>query len=113
MTPNTRRRTRRLLNIALLTCLAVSVFCVVYPLFVIQPFRAQGSRELSLALAVARYRPVLTIISAAITGVVFMLYWRVRGRTLSTVLYASGLLTACALAFLGRVNIFELMFHPV
>jgi hypothetical protein len=38
--------------ILVLACLAVSLFCVAYPIYVTRPFRAQGARELMAALAV-------------------------------------------------------------
>jgi hypothetical protein len=47
--------------LVLLACLAVSLFCVAYPIYVIRPFRAQGTRELLAALSVLRYRNAVTI----------------------------------------------------
>ncbi len=63
MTDRAQRR-RRTFALILLTCLAVSLVCVVYPIYVIRPFRHQGARELALALAVTRFRPVITVITA-------------------------------------------------
>ena len=40
----------------LLACLAVSLFCLVYPVYVIRPFRHQGVHELAFALAVLQSR---------------------------------------------------------
>ena len=35
--------------LVLLACLAVSLSAVVYPMYVIRPFRTQGARELAVA----------------------------------------------------------------
>jgi len=42
---------RRIAIVVLLACLAVSLVCVLYPFYVIRPFRAQGAQELAIALA--------------------------------------------------------------
>src|ERR1035438_6294472 len=58
------QRSRRTFTLVLLACLAVSLICVVYPIYVIRPFRHQGARELALALVVARFRAVTTVITS-------------------------------------------------
>ena len=55
---NRAKDSRRKFTVALLACLAVSLVCVAYPMYVIRPFRAQGARELAVALVVTRFRPV-------------------------------------------------------
>ncbi len=60
----------------LLACLAVSLVLVAYPLYVIRPFRAQGARELAAALALSRFGPLLTVISALVAVVAAIAYWR-------------------------------------
>jgi len=80
---------------------------------VIRPFRAQGARELAAALVVARFRVVATVISAVIAVAALALYWRNQVRWQRRILPAVGALLACVLAFLARVNIYELMFHPI
>src|SRR5450631_457317 len=62
--------------VVLLVCLAVSLACVVYPIYVIRPFRAQGARELMAALEVSRFRPLLTVISALVAVWAAIVYWR-------------------------------------
>jgi hypothetical protein len=107
--PNPRRKFTALL----LACLAISLFCVIYPIYVIRPFRAQGARELALALIVTRFRPILTLASALIALAAAIAHWRTRPalwRRLSTSLVAA---LTCLLAFLAHVNVYELMFHPV
>jgi Protein of unknown function (DUF3179) len=100
--------------ILLLACLAVSLVLVAYPLYVIRPFRAQGARELMAALAVSRFRPVLTVISALAAVAAAIAYWRTQPRSWRRTLAAAGAVLVCVLAVLARVNVFEqLMFHPV
>src|SRR5436309_289331 len=96
---------RRLL-LLLLVCAAVSLFAVLYPIYVIRPFRAQGPRELAVALAVMRWRGAVTVI-AALTAIVA--YWRVQPRRWPQAVAVAAI---ALLAVLARVNVYELMFHP-
>ena len=48
---------RRLSWLLLLTFAVVAFLASAYPMYVIRPFRAQGSRELALALAVRDWGP--------------------------------------------------------
>jgi hypothetical protein len=106
------KRTRWIL--VLLACLAVSLFCVAYPIYVIRPFRAQGTRELLAALSVLRYRNAVTILSALVAILAAFAYWRTTTRTRSRMAAALGALVVCVLAALARVNVYEqLMFHAV
>jgi hypothetical protein len=95
----------------LLACLALSLICVLYPIYVIRPFRAQGARELGVALAVLRFRPLLTVLSALVAAGATIGYWRARTRIWRRVLITVGAAFVCVLATLARVNIYELMFH--
>ncbi len=97
----------------LLACLAVSLFSVAYPIYVIQPFRHQGPGELALALAVARFKVAITLVAAMAAIGALIGYWRLQPRKWKRVLPAVGAIVAVALAFLARVNVYELMFHPV
>jgi hypothetical protein len=100
--------------ILILACLAVSLFCVVYPIYVIRPFRAQGARELMAALAVMHYRNMVTALSALIAIGAAASYWRVKPRIPGRSVAMWGALVVCVLAVLARVNIYEqLMFHAV
>jgi hypothetical protein len=96
-----------------LPCLLAVLALLIYPIYVIRPFRAQGPRELMLALAVMRYRPagLLVLVSAALAAVVW--YWRSERRTLRRFASAAGMLMVGAAALLARVNVYELMFHPI
>src|SRR5689334_4537075 len=76
----------------LLTCLAVSLICVVYPIYVVRPFRAQGERELAAALVVMRFRPVVTVISALCALLAAVGYWRAQPRKWRRILAIGGAL---------------------
>jgi len=96
----------------LLGCLALSLICVVYPLYVIWPFRAQGARELAVALGVIEWRSAATLVSCAAALAALIVYWRVQPRRWLRAFAAAGAAFVCVLAALARVNIYELMFHP-
>jgi Protein of unknown function (DUF3179) len=107
------QRNRRTFTAALLACLAVSLICVVYPIYVIRPFVHQDARPLAVALALMQYRPLITVISAMAAALALAGYWRRQPRKWRRVLPAAGAAFAIVLAFLARVNIYELMFHPL
>ena len=110
---NRAPRNRLTFTLVLLACLAVSLFCVVYPIYVIRPFRHQGAGELAVALVVTRFRAVITVISAMAAIAALIAYWRGRPPMWRLVLQTAGALLVVVLAFLARVNVYELMFHPV
>jgi hypothetical protein len=96
----------------LLACFALSLACVIYPVYVIRPFRAQGARELAIALVVMRFRFATTLISAAAALTAAALYWRNQTSRWRRAFAVTGGVLVCILAVLARVNIYELMFHP-
>jgi Protein of unknown function (DUF3179) len=98
----------------LLACLAVSLAVVAYPIYVIRPFRAQGARELMVALMVSRFRPAFTVISALAAVAAAIAYWRTQPQVWRRTLAAAAAVMVCVLAVLARVNLYEdLMFHAV
>jgi len=96
-----------------LPCLLASFFFLVYPVYVIRPFRAQGVRELAVALAVARYRAPFMVALAAAVFAALIWYWRRERRWLRRIASAAAPLAVVAMALASRVNIYELMFHPL
>ncbi len=78
-----RNRPRWRFTAILLACLILSLICVLYPIYVIRPFRAQGARELAVALAVLRFRPLLTMLSALLAIRAAIGYWRVQDSNLA------------------------------
>jgi hypothetical protein len=106
------QRNRRAAGAVLITCLAVSLVCVVYPIYVIRPFRAQGARELAAALAIMQLRSAVTLVSVAAALAAMVFYSRAQPRRLRRILPGACTAFVCALAASARVNIYELMFHP-
>jgi Na+/proline symporter len=105
---------RTLSILVLLACLAVSLVAVVYPIYVIRPFRAQGSRELMAALAVSRFGPLVTAVSALAAVTAALACWSSRVSGLRRMWMAAGAMLVCVLAVLARVNVYEaLMFHAL
>ena len=91
--------------VVLLACLAVSLTCVVYPIYVIRPFRHLGARELALALVVARIRAVTTVIAALTAVLAVMGYWRAQPLKWRRGMMAAGAALAIVLVFI--VLLFE------
>jgi hypothetical protein len=100
-------------GLLIVACLAVALFCLIYPVYVIQPFRPQGPRELQVALAVIRFRAIPVLLCAA--GAIFAAvgFWRLRGQLWLRLVAGLGALLVLASAALSRVNVYELMFHPM
>lgn len=100
-------------SVVLVACLVVSLFCLIYPIYVIRPFRYQGVRELAAALVVLRFRGLVTAVSviAAILAAVF--YWRAQPRLWRRIGALMGATVVCIAAGLSRVNVYEQMFHPL
>ena len=113
MTADRSPRTRRMFTLVLLACLAVSLLCVVYPLYVIRPFRAQGARELAAALMIERIQGAITLVSAIAALAALLWYWSFEPKTRRRVLAAAGAGFVCVLAALAPVNVYELKFHAI
>jgi hypothetical protein len=97
----------------LLVCLAVALFLLVYPIYVIRPFRHQGATELRAALAIMRFRPMVMAAAVAVAGITAFQYWSARPALWRPVLVALAAAATFTCAALSRINIFEQMFHPV
>ena len=100
-------------TLVLLFCLAVSLFWLVYPVYVIRPFRHQGATELKVALAVLRFRLPVIAGAATLAVVAAVQCWRAQPRAPKRVLTLLATAATFACAALSRINIYELMFHPV
>ena len=85
---------------------------LIYPIYVIWPFRHQGARELSIALAVTRYRAVGMVLAVAVMLAAIVWYWRAERGKWRRFLSALCVASVAAAAALSRVNIYEMMFHP-
>lgn len=91
---------------------AVAWALLIYPIHVIWPFRHQGARELTIALAVIRYRAIAMVLTVAGILAAAVWYWRIERRKVRRFLSAVGVATVAAAALLSRINIYEMMFHP-
>lgn len=92
-------------------CLLGSLFLVIYPLTIIQPFLRQFPEPLQRALFVFRIAPVVSTVLCVVAIVTALASWRhlrFGGRIGAVVL----LILTCGVAVAARVNVFELMFHP-
>jgi len=94
-------------------CLALSLAALVYPLYVIRPFRPQAVTELAVALAVLRFRPILEALLAIAAIAALVWYWRNETRLGRRCAAITGVLLVCAAAGMSRVNVYEQMFHPL
>jgi hypothetical protein len=107
------RPSRRTLVLLLLASLMASLFCVAYPIYVIRPFRHQGARELAVALMVARFRATATVFAAIAAILAAISYWRLQPARWARGFVTVGATLAVVLGVGARVNIYELMFHPL
>ena len=105
-------RPGRTFLLTVLLCFLVALAALVYPMYVIRPFRHQGPRELMIALAVLRYRPFVMILSALLSLAAVVWYWRREKRTFRRAAATVSVIAVAAAAVLSRVNIYEIMFHP-
>jgi hypothetical protein len=95
-----------------LLCFLVAAAALLYPVYVIRPFRAQQPRELMVALAVLRYRPFVMALCGLSSAAALLLYWRQETRWLRRAGSAACVIAVAAMALLSRINIYERMFHP-
>lgn len=111
-------RSRARFWLLFLLFVAAGVSLVAVPMYVIRPFRAQGARELEVALAFVRWAPVWTVVDGVLAAVFAVMLWRgssvtgwrTAGRRL---IVLAGILLVTSAAVMARVNIFERVFRPV
>jgi hypothetical protein len=106
-------RSRIKWTLLLWACFAASLFFLAYPVYVIRPFRHQGAAELKLALEVLRFRPLAMIVVIALAAFAGIQYWRAVRVWWRRALAVMAGLAVVGFAALSRINIYELMFHPV
>jgi hypothetical protein len=103
----------RAYSFTIVACLVVVLFCLIYPVYVIQPFRAQGVRELAAALFVVRYRPLVTIACVLLAIGALIRFWPLQARRWRRIGAAVGTLAVAVFAAISHVNVYEIMFHPM
>ena len=97
----------------LVACVVLSFAALAYPIYVIRPFRYQGSRELTVALAVVRFGPWFETLLAVMAVVLLVWAWRRARSLLGKISALCCAVLVAAFAILSRVNVYELMFHPL
>lgn len=97
----------------LTVCALLSFLVLAYPVYVIRPFRYQGSLELSVALAVVRFRPFLEILLVAAAAVLSAFSWRQSCAVPRRVSIAVCALLLLLFGILSHLNVYEYMFHPL
>lgn len=94
-------------------CMAASFFLLAYPFYIIQPFKHQDARQLAVALAILQSRPYLQAVLAIFALVLLFLYWRRSARRIGRIFAVLLTLATIGFGLLSRLNIYELMFHPI
>jgi hypothetical protein len=107
-----QRQPGRTFLMCFLLCLLVAAAALIYPVYVIRPFRPQAPRELMAALAVLRYRPFVMILCGVLSLAALVWYWGREKRRSRRVASAISVIAVAVVAGLSRVNIYEIMFHP-
>jgi Protein of unknown function (DUF3179) len=84
-----------------------------YPLYVIRPFRYQGPSELHVALGMIRWQTWLEPLLAACALVLAVVCWRASRGVWRKIVVVGCCVLACGFAALSRVNLYEMLFHPM
>jgi hypothetical protein len=104
---------RRNYILPIAACLVISLFFLAYPIYVIRPFRYQGPRELAAALAILRFRPGVEMICSVSALLAGILDWRAQPKIRRRIGALLAVALVCLFAGLSRVNVYEIMFHPM
>ena len=96
---------RKVAGLLLIASLVVALFFLIYPMYVVRPFRHQGVTELAVSLWMLRYRTVVMVL-CVVAGAAATFQLR-------RVLPAIGLAAIILAAVLSRINVYEKMFHPM
>jgi hypothetical protein len=99
--------------VVLLLCTAIAFGAFAYPMYVIRPFRQQGTAELLAALFVKRWAPFVSIAAAVCAIACIGILWRSARSMWIRVASAFATLVTVVSAGLTHVNVYEMMFHRV
>lgn len=108
----TRRGRRRLLVLAAILILMVSLVIVAVPVWLIMPFKAQTPRGIQISYLLRRWSPILTVLDAAALIALSVYLWRAARwwtRGFLVILVLISLVPVWA----SRQNHFEWMFKPI
>ena len=90
----------------------VAFVSLALPIYVIRPFRPQGSTELALALEIRRWGPPVAAVCALASLALLAGLWADLKGWKSRSLAGAAAVFTCLFAVLAHINIYELMFHP-
>jgi hypothetical protein len=102
----------RVLPLAFIASVSVTLGLFLIPAFIIRPFRFQSPRGLILAMSVHQVAPVWILVSLGTSLFLALFLWSRASHWTRSALVA-GLCLGCAAAVMSRVDYFEWMFHPV
>ncbi len=108
----TQRGKRRLVVMAAILILVVSLVIVAVPVWLIMPFKAQTPRGIQISYLFRRWSPIVTVLDTGALLVLSMYLWRAARwwtRGFLVVLLLISLMPAWA----SRQNHFEWMFKPI
>jgi Protein of unknown function (DUF3179) len=111
MTHSSRKSTVALLFSLVLAIAALA--CMAFPLYVIRPFRYQGPRELAVALFVKQVGPAASVVFALLGIAIIWFVWSNSEKWLPRIAAVVLALLGIGGAYSARVNVYELMFHPI
>jgi Protein of unknown function (DUF3179) len=106
-------RASRYLPLITLMLALFSLACFAVPMYVIRPFRHQGETELHVALLVKQIGPWLSVCCVLLCLTAIILSWRRTRGWIPRSAAVLFLLMAMGGAYLARLNVYELMFHPL
>jgi len=112
MDDSTATARRKLAFSLIFATLAIAIFFLAYPNYVIRPMRHQGDGELQTALFVLQYQHLAEFLCAAVALLALIFYLsskRGRGSRIGAI---AGTAVVLVCAALSRINVFEVMFHP-
>jgi len=103
---------RSLVWLALLLIVVGALAVVVAPVWIIQPFKAQTDRGVTISYAMRRWSPLVTIAAVIISSLIVGWLWR-GTRWFAKVALIILMLPLFAATWFARQNHFEWMFHPL
>ncbi|CAN5720795.1 hypothetical protein BH20ACI3_BH20ACI3_05870 [soil metagenome] len=104
---------RRVAWLTLAVITGASLAVVLFPVWVIHPFRPQSQRGLELSYAMRRWSPLITIMTAVGTFVLSGWIWKHSRRWWRKAILVLVLVPVLAAAWFARQNHFEWMFNPL
>jgi hypothetical protein len=99
--------------LGLLIIVAAALAIVLVPVWIVHPFKPETQQGLSIAYAMRRWSPVLTIAALVFSFVIVGYLWRGARRWFARAALVILLLPLIAATWFARQNHFEWMFNPL